>query len=163
MITLVILLVVFALSLLISKFFKKTPIAVAQAGRLAMGAMLLFTGASHFYLIKGMVLMMPDFLPAKLELVYVTGLLEIILGLGLLFEKTRKLSSLLLILFLVAVLPANGVAALKHVNIQEANFTGPGLSYLGFRIPLQLLFIGWVYVFGFRDISPVNRRSLENR
>jgi len=162
MITLVILLVVFALARLLNKFFKKPQIAVAQAGRMAMGALLLFTGTSHFYLIKGMVLMMPDFLPAKLALVYVTGLIEIILGLGLLFEKTRKISSLLLILFLIAVLPANVVTALKHVNIQAADFTGPGLSYLWFRIPLQLLFIGWVYVFGYRGTFPVSGRSAEN-
>ncbi|RDC65424.1 DoxX family protein [Adhaeribacter pallidiroseus] len=158
MITLIILLVVFALGLLISKFFKKTSLSVAQAGRIAMGAMLVFTGISHFYLTKGLGWMMPDFLPAKMALVYVTGVLEIILGLGLWFKKTRKSSSLLLILFLIAILPANVVAAIKHVNIQAADFTGPGLSYLWFRIPLQLLFILWVYGFGYRGTLQLNWR-----
>ena len=163
MIILVILLFVFALTLLLGKFFLKFSISVAQAGQVAMCAMLLFTGTSHFYLTSSMVLMMPDFLPAKLELVYVTGLMEIVLGLGLLFQKTRKTSSVILILFLIAVVPANVVAAIKHVNIQAADFTGPGLSYLWFRIPLQLLFIGWVYVFGFRRISSLNNYAVENK
>lgn len=162
MITLIILLAVFLVALLFNKIRRKNPVSVAQAGRIAMGAMLLFTGTSHFYLSKGMVLMMPDFLPAKLALVYLTGVLEIFLGLGLLFEKTRKISSLLLILFLIAILPANIVAAIKQVNIQTADFTGPGLSYLWFRIPLQVLFIGWVYIFGWRGISKfVNSSSVK--
>lgn len=153
MITLIILLVVFLIALLFNKIRRKNPVSVAQAGRIAMGAMLLFTGTSHFFLSKGMALMMPDFLPAKLAWVYLTGVMEIFLGLGLLFEKTRKVSSLLLILFLIAILPANIFAAIKQVNIQNADFTGPGLSYLWFRIPLQVFFIGWVYIFGWRGIS----------
>ncbi|MDQ3292207.1 MAG: DoxX family membrane protein [Bacteroidota bacterium] len=148
-----ILLVVFLATLLYGKIQNKKTISVALAGRMAMFAMLLFTGTSHFYFSKGMVLTMPDFLPAKLELVYATGILEILLGIGLLIERTRKISSLLLILFLITVLPANIVAAMKHVDIPNADFTGPGLSYLWFRIPLQLFFIGWVYVFGYRSIS----------
>lgn len=159
MITLVILLIVFLITLLVQKIQNKKPLSIAQAGRIAMCAMLLFTGTSHFYLSEGMVLMMPDFLPVKLELVYLTGLIEILLGLGLLIERTRKLSSLLLILFLIAILPANIVAAIKHVNIQAADFTGPSLAYLWFRIPLQLLFIGWVYVFGWRGISKLANYS----
>ena len=163
MITLVILLVVFLITLLVDKIRNKKLVSVARAGRIAMCAMLLFTGTSHFYLHRGMVLMMPDFLPAKLTLVYVTGVLEIVLGFGLLFEKTRKISSLLLILFLMAVLPANIVAAAKHVNIQQADYSGPGLGYLWFRIPLQVLFIGWVYVFGWRNISRLaNYSSVKN-
>ncbi|MDQ4139603.1 MAG: hypothetical protein M3142_03685 [Bacteroidota bacterium] len=150
-----ILLAVFLVTLLFGKIQNKKTISPALAGRVAMCAMLLFTGTSHFYFSKGMVLTMPDFLPAKLELVYATGIIEILLGIGLLIEKTRKISSLLLILFFIAVLPANIVATIKHVDIPNADFTGPGLSYLWFRIPLQLFFMGWVYVFGYRNISQV--------
>ncbi|QNF32529.1 hypothetical protein HUW51_07240 [Adhaeribacter swui] len=163
MIPLVILLAVFSLTLLLSKILKKTYSSVAQAGRIALCAMLLFTGTSHFYLTQGMVLTLPDFLPAKAAWVYVTGMLEIVLGLGLLFPKFRKSSSLLLILFLIAVLPANVLAALKHVDIPNADFTGPGLSYLWFRVPLQLFFIGCVYVFGYRTNLQVRGRSVESK
>src|SRR5690349_16153610 len=109
-----ILLIVFLVTLLYSKILNKKTISVALAGRLAMCAMLLFTGTSHFYFSEGMVLTMPGFLPAKLELVYATGVIEILFGFGLLILKTRKISSLLIILFLITVLPANIVAAMKH-------------------------------------------------
>ncbi|QMU31259.1 DoxX family protein [Adhaeribacter radiodurans] len=156
-----ILLVVFLATLLYSKIQNKKTISVALAGRMAMFAMLLFTGTSHFYFSKGMILTMPDFLPAKLQLVYVTGVIEILLGFGLLIQNKRQISSLLLISFLITILPANIVAAIKHVNIPNADFTGPGLSYLWFRVPLQIFFIGWVYIFGYRSISRfVNLRGI---
>jgi len=151
MITIVILFVVFGLTLLLGKLLNRDFGSVTQAGNIAMCAMLLFTGISHFFFTKGMVLMMPDFLPAKVFLVYVTGILEILLGLGLCFPKTRKISSKLLILFLILILPANITAAIKQVNMQAADFTGPGLSYLWFRVPLQLFYMGWVYIFGLRQ------------
>jgi len=97
---------------------------------------------------------MPDFLPAKEALVYFTGVLEILFGIGLLFESTRRITSVLLLLFLLAVLPANIVATLRHVDIPSATYTGPGVSYLWFRIPLQLFFMAWVYYFGYRQAAP---------
>jgi hypothetical protein len=43
------------------------------------------------------------------------------------------------------ILPANIKEAIDHVDYQNATFEGKGLSYLWFRIPLQLLFIAWTY------------------
>jgi uncharacterized membrane protein len=39
----------------------------------------------------------------------------------------------------------NIYAATQHIDIEKGTFTGPTTPYLWFRIPLQLLFIGWVY------------------
>jgi len=155
MVTAIILLVVFGLMLLVGKLLNNNIGAVAPAGNIAMCVMLVFTGMSHFYFTRGMALMMPDFLPAKVFLVYATGVLEILLGLGLCFARTRKVSSKLLILLFILFLPANITAALKQVNMQTADFTGPGLSYLWFRIPLQLFYIAWVYFFGLRPKGAV--------
>ena len=119
-----------------------------QAGRIAFGVMLLFTGSSHFYLTEGMVMSMPPFFPVKEALVYFTGVLEIAFALALVLAKNKPLVAKLLILFLVAVFPANIYAALNHIDIGNADHSGPGPAYLFFRAPLQLLFISWVYYFG---------------
>jgi len=156
MITVGILVVVFGLTLLLGKLLNRDFGSVKQAGNIAMCAMLVFTGISHFFFTKGMVLMMPDFLPAKVFLVYATGALEILLGLGLCFPGTRNISSKLLILFFILILPSNITAAMKQVNMQTADFTGPGLSYLWFRIPLQLVYMVWVYIFGLRSKRAVS-------
>jgi len=44
-------------------------------------------------------------------------------------------------------LPANINAARKHTDFQKATNEGNGMIYLWFRIPLQVLFIAWVFYF----------------
>jgi uncharacterized membrane protein len=131
-----------------------------KAGRGAFAIMLLFTGTSHFYLTEGMVMSMPPFFPAKEALVYFTGVLEIAFALALVLAKNKPLVATLLILFLVAVFPANVYAAMNNIDMENADRTGPGPSYLFFRAPLQLLFISWVYYFGIQKPreQPYRRR-----
>ena len=113
-----------------------------------MSVMLLFTAYGHFVYSKGMILMIPGFIPFKLHLVYATGIIEIAAATGLLIPHIERLVSYLLILFFIVIIPANIKAALKHVDYQKENYEGRGLNYLWFRIPLQLFFIAWIYFFG---------------
>ncbi len=91
--------------------------------------------------------MMPSIIPFKKEMVYLTGVLELLLAVGLALPQTRYIASVILIIFFIFLLPANISAAVRHVNIEKADFTGDGLGYLWLRIPLQLLFILWVWLF----------------
>jgi len=91
--------------------------------------------------------MLPKFMPFKKAIVYLTGILEIVGGICLVIPATKLLTAQLLILFFVLLLPANIIAAQKKLDLEKANYTGNGLSYLWFRVPLQLLFIAWVYFF----------------
>jgi uncharacterized membrane protein len=146
MLPFLILLSVYLVSVLVFKWRHHSNLLFA--GRLAMSTMLVFTATGHFLYPEGMAMMLPPVVPFKKELVLLTGILELAAAVGLLTEKYVVPTSRLLILFFILVLPANLYAAWRGVNYQEANFTGPGPAYLWFRIPLQLLFIGWVYYFG---------------
>lgn len=117
------------------------------AGNIAMGLMLLFTAIGHFAFTKGMEMMLPDFIPVKKFMVLITGIIEAAAAVGLLIPSLRLMTSWLLILFFVLILPANIYAALKQVDYQKGSHSGPGKTYLWFRVPLQLFFIAWVYVF----------------
>lgn len=112
-----------------------------------MAAMLLVTGIAHFTLTAEMVNIMPEAMPLKSETVYFTGVCELLAIPGLLWIRSVKLTSVLLIIFFVAVLPANIIGSFKSVP-----FAGMGYGpwYLLFRVPLQLFFIWWVYYFGIR-------------
>lgn len=123
------------------------------SGRIAMAAMFVTTGIAHFVFAKGMSLMLPDFLPYKFELVYFTGVLEIMGAIGILLPKLRNRSGWLLIVFLVLIIPSNIYATIKHVNLENATFDGDGPNYLWYRIPLQFFFIAWIY---FSCIKPIN-------
>jgi uncharacterized membrane protein len=142
---LIVLITVFVVALTIFRF-TKNEYAYAQAARVAMAAMLLFTALGHFLLAKGMAMMVPDFIPFKTEAVYASGIIEIAAAIGLLVPSLRVLTGALLIVFFVLMLPANIKAASQNINYQTGALDGAGLAYLWFRIPLQLLFIAWVYV-----------------
>ena len=55
-----------------------------------------------------------------------------------------------LIVFFILILPVNINAALRHIDYEKGTYEGPGTKYLWFRIPLQVLFILWVYWFALR-------------
>ena len=149
MLPLYVLLGVFAISLFATKYFTKS-FDYSFAGRVSMSAMLLFTALGHFLFAEGMALMIPGFIPFKKELVYLTGIIEICAAVGLIFVRLSHLTSWLLIIFFLLILPANINAALKNIDYQTGSNTGDGPAYLWLRIPLQVFFILWTYYFGIR-------------
>ncbi|SMC86763.1 DoxX family protein [Pedobacter africanus] len=126
------------------------------AARIGMSVMLLFTALGHFMFARGMSMMVPDFIPFKIELVYLTGVIEVAAAIGLQLPKLRLLTAWLLILFFILILPSNAKAALEHIDMYKANYEGTGTGYLWFRIPLQLFFIAWIY---FSAIKSQQRKS----
>ena len=144
---LIVLIVVFGILVVIDKFLLRDKFGLSLTGRAAMAAMLTVTGTAHFTSTDLMMEMMPDFLPAKREIVYFTGVCELLAVFGLLWNKTAKTTSVLLIIFFIAVLPANVIGSLKQVRLGGME---NGAIYLFFRIPLQILFILWIYYFGIK-------------
>jgi len=69
------------------------------AGNIAMSVMLLFTAIGHFKFKTSMAAMIPLFIPRKVEIVIVTGILEILFAIGLGIESTRYYTGITLIYF----------------------------------------------------------------
>ena len=139
-----VLLIIFIISTGAQKLFLKS-VNYTLSGRIAMCTMLLFTALGHFLFIEGMSKMIPSFIPLKSPIVILTGMFEIILAIGLLLPNYQKTTGWVLIIFLLLMLPANIKASLENLNYQTGTYDGKGLSYLWFRIPLQLFFIAWVH------------------
>jgi uncharacterized membrane protein len=123
-------------------------------GRISLALLFVFTGVSHFIMPEAMVQLLPPSIPLRLELIYVTGVLEILGAVGLLFPGFERLASVALILFLVAVLPGNIYGAFNRVAF-GAHELGP--IYLLVRVPFQALLMGWAYYFGIRTLSRPRR------
>lgn len=96
----------------------------------------------HFVAIDRFSMIVPDYLPWPRLLVQISGVLEIALGAALLWQSTRRLAGLGLIILFIAVLPANIHMAINR--IQPAEFTIPDWA-LWARLPMQLLFIYWAW------------------
>ena len=77
--------------------------------------------------------------------VYVSGVFEVLGGLGLLLERTRRAAAWGLILLYLAVFPANIYMAMEGIQIDPAN---PLPSWAAWaRLPFQAVFIAWAYWF----------------
>jgi uncharacterized membrane protein len=113
------------------------------AGRLALSVMLGVTATAHFASPADLAAMVPPQLPAPMAIVYLTGVVEVAMAIMLVFPATATPAlGWTLIVFFVAVLPANIYSA-----VHEVGLGGHGAGYLWFRVPLQLLFIGWAAFF----------------
>ncbi|MEO8041617.1 MAG: DoxX family protein [Acidobacteriota bacterium] len=132
---------------LINRFLLGRRLNVSFIGRAPMAVMLIVTGIAHFTNTQQMVEIMPEFMPAKREMIYFTGVCELLAVIGLIWDRTARLASILLIIFFVLVLPANIAGSLKSVQFAGMEY---GPLYLLFRIPLQIFFIWWVWYFGVR-------------
>ena len=116
-------------------------------GRFALTVMLFFTAIGHFKFKKGMAMMLPSFVPAKELIILATGIIEVLLAIAIGISSLQTLAGCLLIAMFILFLPANIYAASRHLDYEKGTYDGKGLSYLWFRIPFQILLIGWIYHF----------------
>jgi uncharacterized membrane protein len=105
-------------------------------------AFYIIAGLNHFFNPKFYERIMPAYLPAHSTLIYVSGFAEIILGALLIPEFTRASAAWGIIILLIAIFPAN---IQMMINYKTAN--DPLFWLTIARLPLQLLFIYWAYVY----------------
>ena len=105
-----------------------------------MSLLYISIGIKHFINVDWFMKIMPPYLPYHKELVYLSGICEIILGIMLVFEKTRLLAGWGLIFLLIAVFPAN--IYLAQTNGAAMN-TSAALAWG--RLPFQAVFIALAY------------------
>ncbi len=110
------------------------------AARLGMAIAMAFAGASHLILPTPFIQHLPPWLPLRGEIVVVSGLVEIALGIALLLPApARRRVGVALAVYLLAVFPGNVYVAVFDVDVDGQ----PGGAYTWVRLPLQLLFIVW--------------------
>lgn len=126
-----------------------------EAARVGMAIALAFAGASHLFLANPFIQHLPPWVPLRAEIVLVSGLVEIALGLALLLPPpTRRRVGVALALYYVAVFPGNVYVAVFDVDVDGQ----PGGVYPWVRLPLQLLFIAWA-LWSTREASPPAERD----
>ena len=108
------------------------------------GPFFVFAGLMHFVIPRTYEAIVPDYLPAKRELVYASGVAEIAGGLGVMHARTCRAASWWSVATLIAVFPAN-----LHMALHPDRYKVPGgRAALYVRLPVQLVFIGWALAAG---------------
>ncbi len=98
-------------------------------------------GINHFVNPKFYLKIIPPLLPFPKMINWVSGLLEIILGVGLLLSDFRSQAAWGLIILLIAIFPANMYHFMKGWRKKKM------VLVLALRLPLQVLLIWWAYSF----------------
>jgi uncharacterized membrane protein len=110
-------------------------------------------GVMHFVRPGFYLKIMPPNVPLHRELVYLSGVCEIVLGAMLLVRRLAPFAGWGLILLLIAVFPAN-IYVYQHQELVPGT---PILHLL--RLPLQAVLILWAYWYTRPDLRPAQPAS----
>ena len=127
---------------LVGKLFPRFNVAPAIRARVGLSLFFAFASLGHFARTEAMAEMLPPGVPYRVELIYLTGILELLGAIGIWIPRLTKLTGLLLIVMLVGILPSNIYSAINRVDF-GGHEAGP--VYLLVRIPFQLFVIWWTY------------------
>lgn len=124
------------------KWNPKFQMAPAKRARVGLSLFFIFTAIGHFIRTEPMAEMLPPVIPYRIELIYFTGVLELLGAIGVWIPGLTRLTGLLLILMLIGILPSNIYSAINRVDF-GGHAAGP--AYLLIRLPFQLFVIWWTY------------------
>lgn len=116
--------------------------------RLSLAFMSIFyilAGTLHFIIPEFYLKLMPPYIPYHKFMVFLSGIVEILLGFGLIGKKTRRMSAWGIILLLIAVFPAN-----VHSYLNDVDLGVPKWALL-LRLPLQAVLAYWAYIHTKKD------------
>ena len=100
------------------------------------------SGINHFWHARLYQAIMPPYLPYPTELIYISGICEILLALLLIPAGTRVVAAWLIMLLLIAVYPAN-----IQMTINYWYEHNPHLWITLVRLPIQFLLVWWAWTF----------------
>jgi uncharacterized membrane protein len=110
--------------------------------RWLFGLVFILAGLNHFRDPAFYVNIMPPYLPWHGELVAISGVAEVVLGVMMLFRRWAALAGWGLIALLVAVFPAN-----LHMAMHPELYPSIPPVVLWLRLPLQGVLIAWAYFY----------------
>lgn len=128
----------------LSKFaFKEKLQSHSLKARIAFSVGFLIVGIMHIASPSSLSYMIEGFLPYSVAIVVITGVVEIILALFFPFRKWSKITGWAIIIYLIAIFPANINVAVNHLNAPGGLPSTP--FYIWSRLFFQPLYILWVY------------------
>lgn len=123
--------------------------------RVVLAVCMVVAGVLHFLQPDPFIRIVPGFLPAPAALVYISGAIEVLLGLGLLWPPVRQISAWGLVVLFIAVYPANINMAVNHIPIAGIPDTW---WFHAIRLPFQFVLIAWAYWYTRPDALPFSER-----
>ncbi|GIW41431.1 MAG: membrane protein [Candidatus Binatia bacterium] len=112
-----------------------------------MGVFYVVAGTMHFVRPEFYLRIMPEYLPYHRELVFLSGVCEVVLGVLVLVPRFTKWAAWGIVALLIAVFPANVNMAVNRIVPPGAPDLSPLAQQilLWARLPLQGLLVAWAW------------------
>jgi uncharacterized membrane protein len=113
-------------------------------GRIILAVIFIASGILHFAVPQAYTRIMPPYLPHPLALIHISGIAEVLGGVGLLIRRTSYAAAWGLVALLIAVWPAN-------INMATAHLPFSGVigqswaQWLRVVLQIQLIYWAWSY------------------
>jgi uncharacterized membrane protein len=109
-----------------------------------MAAFMIYGGINHFLNPAMYLAFVPAFLP-KMAVVYISGAVEIILGLGAIIPRFRHASCIGILVLMLVFLPIHAL----DVFLENPAIGSHKAALI--RLPVQFLFIAWAWYISIKD------------
>jgi uncharacterized membrane protein len=121
-----------------------------------MGILYVLAGVMHFIVPKVYARIVPPQFPRPVLLVYLSGIAEIVLGIGVIIRRTRRPSAWGLIALLLAVFPANVYMARRGMIPDGIPDWASDLARIALwvRLPFQGVLMLWAW--WYTRVTPEN-------
>ncbi len=142
----------------VKKLFTKLILEKKQTFRILLAVLMVLAGLSHFFADGVYIKIVPGFLPYPAEIVYFTGVLEVLGGIGLLIPGISQVAAWGFVLLYIAVYPANINMAVNNIHIDNIP---DGNWFQAIRLPFQFVLIAWAWWLTRSDIN-LSKREQSN-
>jgi uncharacterized membrane protein len=109
-----------------------------------MAAFMIYGGINHFLKPDMYLAFVPAFLP-KLAIVYISGIVEIVLGIGAIIPRFRQIACMGILVLMLLFLP------LHTLDVFVDNPAIGSHKAAMIRLPVQFLFIAWAWFISKKD------------
>ncbi len=142
----------------------RRPSPVLVALRWLLTLLMVSIGVLHFTHVEVFASIMPPYLPWHVPLVYLSGAIELGLGVLLAGARTRNFAAWALIALYIAVFPANIHMALNDVTVAglPEGMSQPTRLQAWIRLPFQFLLMYWAYQYTGRAEATRRRKATKS-
>ncbi|WP_096395707.1 DoxX family membrane protein [Halorubrum trapanicum] len=128
-----------------------------------MGATYVAAGIAHFLIPERFAEAIPPSFPRPVSLVYLSGIAEILLGIGVAIPRTRRPSAWGIVALLVAVFPANVHLSRSDTlnDLVPDRLVGPARLAALIRLPFQAVLIAWALWYARADEAATASETTE--
>lgn len=116
-----------------------------KISKIVLSLLFILAGINHFRSPEPYLSLIPLYVPYPTLMNYLSGIIEIILGVALLFKYSQKTAAWGIIFLMIAFIPAHIYMIQKAPFTMGAALITPAIAWI--RLPLQGILIVWAYIY----------------